>query len=328
MSHFDLIIIGAGPAGSAAAVTARRAGLTTAVIDKAALPRAKLCGGLFTGRARHYYRDIFGTDLDPALFEPRERIAFHLGSTPLGAPEEILPMYLTMRWDMDAHLFDLARAAGVADFTGQRIDQLDPGANRVTLADGRVLSYGCLIGADGVQSIVARALFGRPFDPDKIGFALEVEAPAEPDNTLVRIDFDAAKWGYGWQFPKRGSTTIGIGGLQRHNADMKARLHQYRARLDDDSAPRVKGHFLPFGDYKKRPGRGNVLLAGDAAGFVDPITGEGIAYALKSGQMAAKSAATALAAAAPQTAIKGYQARIKPIHQSLRMACILRPLIF
>ncbi|PVA10889.1 hypothetical protein DC366_03610 [Pelagivirga sediminicola] len=80
---FDVLIIGAGPAGTAAAITARRAGLSAALIDKAAFPRAKLCGGLVTGRAQKHYRAIFGQDLDPALFEPRHEIAFHAGEVVL-----------------------------------------------------------------------------------------------------------------------------------------------------------------------------------------------------------------------------------------------------
>nr|WP_309503589.1 geranylgeranyl reductase family protein [uncultured Roseovarius sp.] len=328
MTRFDVIILGAGPAGSAAAVTARRAGLSVAVIDKARFPRAKLCGGLFTGRAQGYYQEIFQHTLDPQLFEPRDRFAFHLDGTPLGGSEHTLPVYLTMRWDMDRLLFERAVQAGASDYSGCRVTELDLAAQRVELDDGTALEYQILIGADGVQSRVARALFGQSFDKARIGFALEVEAPPQPDNPVVRIDFDAASWGYGWQFPKRGSTTIGIGGLQAENPEIQARLATYRAQLDDASAARVKGHFLPFGDYRRVPGRAAVLLAGDAAGFVDPITGEGIAYAMKSGQLAADAAATAIRAGQPDTALRIYARQVRPIQRSLRLACVLRPLIF
>ncbi|QIE45563.1 geranylgeranyl reductase family protein [Pseudohalocynthiibacter aestuariivivens] len=328
MPTFDLIILGAGPAGSAAAVTARQAGLSVAVIDKAVFPRAKLCGGFFTGRAEGYYRDIFQRPLDPQMFQPREKIAFYLDGTPLGDASDTLPLYLTMRWDMDAHLFDLAVQAGAADFSGHRVAALDLAARSVVLDGGTTLWYQSLIGADGVQSMVARALFGQSFDKTKIGFALEVEAPPQAENAVVRIDFDAASWGYGWQFPKRASTTIGIGGLQSQNSDIQARLATYRARLGDDSPARVKGHFLPFGNYRRVPGRGAVLLAGDAAGFVDPITGEGIAYALQSGHMAAIAAANAIRTGQPDSAMRHYARLVRPIQRSLRLACFLRPLIF
>lgn len=327
LQRFDVIIVGAGPAGSAAAITAARAGLGVALIDKARFPRAKLCGGLITGRSRTGYRRIFGPDFDTALFEPRQHIAFCMDGVPLGAPQDDLPVYLTMRWDMDARLFTQAVAAGAADYSGCRIAGMDLDARRIELADGRTLGFDVLIGADGVNSAVARQLFGRAFDPAKIGFALEVEAPPQMDDVL-RIDLDALQWGYGWRFPKARSTTIGLGGLQAHTPDMRAALNAYRARLGDGSGSAVKGQFLPFGDVRGCPGRGNILLAGDAAGFVDPITGEGIAHALNSGALAAQAAAQALNQGRPQRACRHYRRRVAPIIRGIRLARRLRPLIF
>ncbi len=325
---FDILIIGAGPAGTAAATTARKAGLSAAIIDKAAFPRAKLCGGLITGRSRDLYRRIFGRDLDPVLFEHRDRVAFYAMGAPLGAEVDSPPIYLTMRWDMDAHLLDMARAAGAVDFTGRRITQIDTNAISVTLEDGSTLSGAIMIGADGVNSLVARTLFGRAFDPKTIGFALEVEAPPMDEPQAIRVDLGAAAWGYGWQFSKARSTTIGIGGLEAENPRMKAQLATYRAQLDDESDARIKGHFLPFGDYRRIPGKGRVLLAGDAAGLVDPITGEGIAYALQSGEAAGHAAAQAIATGRLHTALPAYRRALRPVHRALRMACWLRPLMF
>lgn len=325
---FDVIIIGAGPSGSAAARVVCRAGLSVALIDKAVFPRDKLCGGLVTGRARTQYREVFNGDLDPDLFQAHSQIAFHAGDTRLGDIQTTPTLYLTMRREMDAHLLGLALATGAEDFTGQRIAQIDTDTPKVTLEDGTVLSGKILIGADGVNSAVARALFGRAFDPARIGFALEVEAPLGPETDTIRIDFDAASWGYGWRFPKAQSTTIGVGGLQAPNPDMKARLADYRAKLDDQASCPVKGHFLPFGDFKRVPGRGHVLLVGDAAGLVDPITGEGIAYAFQSGAMAGAAAVGVIAAGRPQDALRRYRRALRPVHRGLRMAGWLRPLIF
>ncbi|MFX0544944.1 geranylgeranyl reductase family protein [Roseovarius sp. S1116L3] len=330
LQTFDILIIGAGPAGTAAAVTACRAGLSTAIIDKATFPRAKLCGGLVTGRSATLYSEIFSAPLPPSLFEPRERITFEANGASLGGEMGSPPVYLAMRWDMDAHLLDIARAAGTADFTGQRITDLDADALTATLSDGRQLAGRILIGADGVSSHVARTLFGRAFDQGTIGFAMEIEAPplAPPEQSVIRIDLGAADWGYGWQFPKAGSTTIGVGGLSARNPDMKGRLDAYRDILGEASSARVKGHFLPFGAYRRVPGRGRVLLAGDAAGLVDPITGEGIAYALQSGAAAAAAAAYALAQGRPDALLPAYRRALKPVHRALAMACWLRPLIY
>jgi geranylgeranyl reductase family protein len=327
---YDTLIIGAGPAGAAAAVTARRAGLSAAIIDKAEFPRNKLCGGLITGRSAALYRQIFEQALEPEMFEQRGRIAFHADGAPLGDEARSPPIYLTMRRDMDAHLLEMARAAGAAVFTGQRISDLDTGGTAVTLEDGSTLAGRIMIGADGVNSMVARALFGRAYDPGKIGFALELEAPPlpAPQRDTIRIDLGAAAWGYGWHFPKACSTTIGIGGINAENTDMKAHLSAYRAVLGDESGAHVKGHFLPFGDCRRVPGKGCVLLVGDAAGLVDPVTGEGIAYAMQSGAAAASAAAAALAKGCPGTALPNYRRALRPVHRALRMACWLRPLIY
>jgi menaquinone-9 beta-reductase len=199
----------------------------------------------------------------------------------------------------------------------------------VALSDGTTLEAPVLIGADGVNSPVARAILGRAHDPARIGFALEVEAPARPDRRDLEIDFAAAAWGYGWVFPKAASLTVGVGGRAARNPDMKARLAAYLLRHGiDPAAQRIKGHHLPFGDYKRRPGRGRVLLAGDAAGLVDPITGEGIAWAIRSGALAAAAAAAALAAAAPERAFPAYRRALRPIHAEMRRARLLRTLIF
>ncbi|HBT01822.1 MAG TPA: hypothetical protein DEB47_18655, partial [Citreicella sp.] len=271
--RYDLVVIGAGPAGSAAALCAARAGLRVALVDKARFPRVKLCGGLVTGRALRALRQPLPAD----LLERRDSLSVFDRGAPLGQITGGSPVYLTTRLGLDAHLLAQALQAGAEDFTGHPVAGLAPGF--VQLRDGAALRAPLILGADGVNSAVARHLFGRAFDPATIGFALEIEAPPSEDQSL-QVDFGVAAWGYGWRFAKSGSTTIGVGGLQARNPDMKARLAAYLALLPDQAGARVMGHHLPFGELRRVPGHGRMLLAGDAAGLVDPITGEGIAHAL------------------------------------------------
>ncbi|WP_422049363.1 NAD(P)/FAD-dependent oxidoreductase [Shimia sp.] len=330
MTEFDIIIIGAGPAGSAAAAWAARQGLRVALVDKARFPRSKLCGGLFTERSRSYFREIFGQDPDLSQAVTRHNCALWYEGEELAKLEDIPPLHLTMRLDIDAQMFGHALAAGAQDFTGRPVANLTDSS--VTFRDGDTLTCRVLIGADGVSSIVAKHLFGAAFDTKTIGFGLEIEAPLalqDPQTQPLRIDFAAAQWGYGWSFPKQGSTTVGIGGLRAENPDMKAQMAAYLTTLGlPTDAVKVKGHHLPFGDFRPHPGRASVLLAGDAAGLVDPITGEGIAFAMKSGQLAAQAACDALLAQAPQTALARYQKALKDMHRNLRIACALRHVIF
>lgn len=325
--HFDLIVIGAGPSGSAAACWAARSGLKVALIDKHPFPRDKLCGGAFTERAMGLYRQIFAQNDLGAPYVARDAVEFYAFGSPLGQLHSPAPLRLTMRRSLDAHLFELAINAGAQDFTGSRITGLSTDPVRVNLGHS-VLTAPVLIGADGVNSFVARHLFGKAFEPDQIGFALEVEAVGLSPDLPLRIDFGAANWGYGWQFPKADSTTIGIGGIHARNPDMRRDMLHYLKTLGIADAPKVKGQYLPFGFARTKPGKAHVLLAGDAAGLVDPITGEGIAFALQSGKMAADAAQTALHEGRPEAALSIYRAQLRPLHLAMWQARQLRHLLF
>ncbi|SMP28640.1 NAD(P)/FAD-dependent oxidoreductase [Shimia sagamensis] len=330
MTQFDIIVIGAGPAGSAAATWAAKQGRSVALIDKAAFPRTKLCGGLFTERSRAYYHEIFGQDVDLTHAVTRDEIAFWYDGRELAVLKDIPPLHLTMRLDLDTTMLTHALDAGVEDYTGHHISELTE--TSLKLRNGPILSAAVIIGADGVNSVVAKQLFGKSFDTKTIGFGLEIEAPLSeqnPKNHPLRIDFAAATWGYGWSFPKQGSTTVGVGGLRAPNPDMKDHMQRYMRTLGLPSEEvKIKGHHLPFGDFRPTPGRAHILLAGDAAGLVDPITGEGIGFAMKSGQLAAEAACNALKSNAPHTAIDLYKAELTDMHRNLRIARNLRRIIF
>ncbi|TCL08446.1 geranylgeranyl reductase family protein [Shimia isoporae] len=330
MPDFDIIVIGAGPAGSAAATWAAKHGAKVALVDKAMFPRNKLCGGLFTERSRSYYCEIFGRDFDLSRAVTRHDISFWHDGAELATLTDIPPLHLTMRLDLDNTLFEHALTAGASDFSGRHIAQISE--NEILFKDGTALHAPILIGADGVNSIVAKHLFGASFNTETIGFGLEIEVPESTQNPVekpLRIDFGAATWGYGWSFPKQNSTTVGVGGLRAPNPDMKAHMRHYLKTLGlDPEAVKFKGHHLPFGDFRPTPGRDNILLAGDAAGLVDPITGEGIAFAMKSGQIAAQSALDALGAGSPKTALRRYQRTLRDMQRNLRIARTLRRIIF
>jgi geranylgeranyl reductase family protein len=324
---FDMVVLGAGPAGAAAAVTAARAGLSVALVDRAKFPRDKLCGGGITGRAQGHLAQVFGP-LPAGLMRPVDRLRLSwLGET-LGEMPCDPPFGTTMRFRFDAELRGQALAAGASDFAGRKLAALDAANGAVRLACGTELAGRLVIGADGVNSACARALWGRAWHPARIAFALEAEAPARPGPDVLEIDLGAADWGYGWAFPKDDGLTLGVGGLAPENPDLKGRMADYMALHGAPGGLKIKGHHLPFGDPRTEPGEGRVLLVGDAAGLVDPITGEGIGWAVHSGALAAQAAVRALAADAPGAALRHYTAALAPVLAELRRARALRALVY
>lgn len=280
-----------------------------------------------SGRAQRHLAQVFG-DLPAALFRDIHDVRLGWNGVEIGRLQTERPFAMTMRRDFDAALVQAAVAAGALDHTGARVARLEPDAAALELQDGTRLCAPLLIGADGVNSMTARRVLGRGHDPARVGFALEVEAPADPADEVMEIDIGAAAWGYGWSFPKHGSITIGVGGVAGANPDMAAHLKAYLVAKGAPGGLKVKGHHLPFGDFPQPPGDGRVLLAGDAAGLVDPITGEGIAWAVRSGQLAAEAAVRALAADAPGAALRHYATSLAPVQHELRMARRLRALVY
>ena len=327
---FDVVVIGAGPAGSSAAKRACDLGLSVALIDRAVFPRPKLCGALISPRGNKAVKRVFDMEMSPEMFLVSRQVAFKWDGEELNRFDAPYDLTYTYRLDFDHWLQQAAVAAGAVDMQGTRVETIHDADNLLELSDGRRIGYKVLIGADGAASPVAKHILGAAYDPDKIGFAFETEAPGgcEPE-ALMSIDFDIVHWGYGWNFPKAGSRTIGLGAIRSVDQDLQERMARYLAHegVDPDSV-KIKGAHIPLGDFKEKPGKGNVLLAGDAAGFVDGITGEGIALAIESGAEAAEAAAQVIGEGRPQRADRAYFPRIKYIQTDLEKVRRLRVIAY
>ena len=330
--NFDVLVVGGGPSGSSAAITAARAGLSVCLIDKSIFPRDKLCGGLVTPRSRDVFESVFGHVWRDDLFRESSNIAFVAGNKTLATLSGYRKLYFTMRKDFDFYLLSLAEKSGVEVKQGVSIENIDFSNKTLTTNRGDRLTYRALIGCDGVNSVVARQLFGQSFNPKTIGFGLEVEVPITAEfglSDLVEIDFAGARWGYGWMFPKQDSITIGVGGIHRLNDDMKDHLANYLSRKNIDASKlKIKGQYIPFGDYRKTPGRASVLLCGDAAGIVDPITGEGIAYAMQSGHAAGIAVSEAISLNSSESALSIYLPEYRKVVKDISRANAWRWFIF
>ena len=325
------MIAGAGPAGSAAATVLAAAGLRVALVDKTRFPRDKLCGGLLSERSVGALRRVFGDDRDLPIEVTSTRASVFDRERPLVQVDACKPLHFTSRRAFDAHLASLASRRGAHLIEDAAVTAVDAAMRTVELADGRMLSAPFVVGADGASSRV-RKLSGIGIDRGGFAVGLEAEVPREAagrDVTDPEIYFGVVEWGYAWIFPKRATLTVGIGGLAAANGDMRARYREFAtAALGRVPSQALRGSPIPFGNFVGRPGRGSTLLVGDAAGLVEPLTGEGIAFAVQSGADAAQAIIEAARMNAPARALALYLPRYRSIVRPFRDVRLLRGLVF
>ena len=300
MDHdYDVIVIGAGPGGSTAARFCALAGLKTLLLEKERLPRYKACGGCLSTKTVR----LLGLDLNPVLENTIYKVNFTYCLRESFSIESKEPIaFLVMRDRFDHFLEKVALEKGAEVLEGQRAARVEERGNKteVELTNGKRLRCEYLIGADGAGSIVAKSFSPRSQEGDGRGIGLEMEIPFEStfnypkeDFHQVHLDFGRTPSGYGWIFPKREGLSVGIGGMFINQG--KTNLHQCLTQfinglnyIKKGEAGKVTGHLLPsFYDEDQRVSQGRVLLVGDAGCLIDPLTGEGIYYAIRSGILAA-----------------------------------------
>ena len=239
-------------------------------------------------------------------------------------------LFSIQRRDFDHFLLKLAADAGAELRLGVAVKNVDCNSNTIRLSDGTELSAKHIIGADGVNSQIGRSLYGRPFSRKWIGFGLEMEVPLKDGFENVsdpEIHFGVVKYGYGWVFPKKDTMTAGIGGLLSKNPDMRHEFETFlKARFGRVPNAEIKGCFIPTGDYRMPPGRKDILLCGDAANLAEPITGEGISFAMQSGHYAALSVIESNRTGKP--AMELYLKRYREIAGAFDYSRKLRYLVF
>ena len=299
MSQYDVAIAGAGPAGSSAAYHLAKAGARVLVLDRARFPRDKPCGGGVTARAFA----AAPVDLSPVIEESvsRVRFSFRLGSTfDYEYPRTLA--YMTQRHRLDAFLVEAAVAAGAAFTDGSLIREAridDEGGSLRT--DGATVEARVIIGADGATGAVARGLGLNPApDPPvalEANFPYDGNAPPAPWSGTLALELGSMSGGYGWSFPKADHFNVGCGGFSSEGTCLRRHLAALRGhyRLADVAMENVRGHHLPTRVAGAAIVRGRGLLVGDAAGLVDPLSGEGIHAAFVSGRLAAEAALALLA---------------------------------
>lgn len=288
---WDAAVVGAGPAGATAAHLMAGAGLRTVLLEKRELPRYKTCGGGLVGKALQ--------DLPEAALEAVERRC-HTATLVLPGGRAFPtrrqgPMICTvMRAAFDARLTELAAKAGAEVRPACPVTGLAQEGGHVALATpGETVKARLVIGADGAGGAVAR-LAGWTAPPAIIP-AVEHEVAVDA-GTLARFadtcrfDFGVVPAGYAWVFPKRDHLSAGLLTTRPGRIDLNGALARYLEGLDiRPLAAERHGHRIPFRPRPGPPAAGRVLLVGDAAGLADPLTLEGISFALESARVAARA---------------------------------------
>jgi geranylgeranyl reductase family protein len=290
---YDVIVVGSGPAGSSAAWRLARAGLSVAVLEKDALPRYKTCGGGIIGRGLQVSPVDMVHVIEQACCTARLNVFPSELSFTTHRASPIVSM--TMRAQFDYALLSAAQVAGAAVHQCCAVKDVSSQTDSVTVMTHQgEMTAKFIVAADGALSTVARRIGmtdGRVLIP-----ALEYEVTIPPERLerfsgVARFDFGILPHGYAWAFPKRQHLSIGVLSMIQRGGDLKQAIMRYADLLGCRDATRIEQHgfVIPV-----RPRNGpyidkRVLLVGDAAGFADPVTGEGISFALRSGLLAAES---------------------------------------
>ena len=298
MRRYDVAIIGAGPAGSAAAIGLARRGASVLLADRVRFPRDKTCGGGVTGRARaaapcsiDEVVEVVVTEAD--LRSVDGRFVRRAGRAPL--------VYMTQRWRLDHHVASQAAAAG-ADFRDDArctAIELDRRGAALDL-DGERIHARIVIGADGANGTAASqlGLGGNRALMLALEGHLDLElAPPELREGRLVLESGSIRGGYAWSFPKADHLNIGIGGWIEEGPALRVQLAEFCRRIgvDPEALEPLRGHRLPLRAFRSRLASQDACIVGDAAGLVDPLTGDGIYESFLSGRLAAEACVERLA---------------------------------
>lgn len=291
---YDVIIAGGGPAGAVAALECARSGLSVIIIEKEQLPRYKPCAGGVTAAAA----DMLWCPIPDKIVEAKcSSFKAFYGSKSIHVNTEKEFMYIVSRDKFDYWLVKAAVHSGAVLRQGEKITSFDIGPDGVTVRTRTDAYTGkLLIGADGVNSKIAKMIRG-PFRRSDLAVCLSTECHNIENSNYnrgqIEIHYGPLPMSYSWIFPKRECISVGMGVWSSEASGLKEAFKKFMEEKGLEKQD-IRGYSVPLGGISRITVADRVLLAGDAAGFADPITGEGIRYAIASGRLAAKTAATVI----------------------------------
>ena len=328
--YYDVAIVGAGPAGSSLAAQISSSGLHAVIIDKQDFPRNKLCGGMLTSKTidliTHLFPrltyDSYSIRLVDVLYKQSRLLSF--------VPVDILK--IIDRFNFDYELVKYAQHCGAAFMPASTIKEIDFSSRIIETVGSNLIRYGILVGADGAHSYVRRKL-GLP--KNNMGFCVQVSLPYATSSAIERdfnkekaeIFFGEFEQGYLWRFPLNTIAVVGTGAIVssmegkpilqvlKDFIQLNYAIPEYKIR----GAHLPSGNSIELGDLKS-----NTCLIGDAAGLIDPITGEGLYFALYSSSMLAN----VLAHCPSHLVFEAYQHKMSQVIKRINNDCQLRNVLY
>lgn len=301
LTLYDVIVVGGGPSGSVAATFCKRFGLKTLLLEKKEMPRVKPCGGALSNKALSLLKQL-KIPINANLIETRVHgvnIVKPSGKSFLidaGRPIAAL----VLREKFDKFLFEISSNEGCDVVTKTKVVNLKYNKDSVTVYTDKGDSFASkiVIGADGVNTAIGKYSSLRKWHKDELGICIVMEPKVGKEimdkffNTrnFISIYLGCLPLGYAWIFPKKECASIGMGGLLGKVRHLKTKFTRFYKKFEflRNISPSMNVALIPAGGFKRSLVCDRTLLVGDAAGFVDTFTGEGIFYALKSGYLAAK----------------------------------------
>jgi geranylgeranyl reductase family protein len=288
---YDVIIVGGGPSGTSAGRRAGRLGIKALLLEKENFPRYKPCGGGLSEHAISY--------LDFEL--PQDIIEWEVTGAKVIFKDQSINVHknhrvstLVSRDKFDNFLLEKAKETGIEIHTGEKVLRCTEMSDfvKVDTSQGTYQAKFAII-AEGAQGLIKTCV--RPMDnKEEYGICLVTEVPADEREIekrlgkTVELHFGVAGGGYGWIFPHKTYYSVGIGGVVKDFPHPKESMLNFLKENSFFGEYRLHGHKIPWGGIKRKVVGSRILLSGDAAGFVDAFSGEGLAYAIRSGQIAAE----------------------------------------
>ncbi|MEI7990745.1 MAG: geranylgeranyl reductase family protein, partial [Chloroflexota bacterium] len=291
---WDVVIVGAGPSGSTLGYELAKSGLRVVILDKEIFPRYKPCGGGLTIKTVNR----IGTDLTSIFKDTIYGTYLTYRMQDEHTLNSDMPIAFTVnRTDFDYFLLKRAQAAGCDFLEGEKARNITfDERSAAVMGDVHTYTGRIIVGADGANGIVAKSM--GLMEDAFIGVSIESEVEVNSSaldllNQHVLLDLGSVFGGYGWVFPKEDHLSIGVAGPQERAAEVQAYYQAFsdhwKKNLNGYRLIQKRGHRLPVRHKGSSIQRGRVLLVGDSAGLTEPLSGEGIYYAVYSGQLAARA---------------------------------------